>query len=436
MEQSITNRPAPIRSVKIGSPLTDPAQCNLDAALQLLANRAQYITGASGVAIALRQDGTQDMLCRASAGSNAPELGALLSIEFGLSGESFRTKQALRCDDTARDARVNREICKQLGIASVLVLPVVNDDQVLGVFELFSEETNAFGEGDLFAIQRLSAMVQTAVQLVQAPESLATPRKFKAAAAGVGDSAVKQSQFVADLVVDAGAAGTKKPAKTFERAVVHAQSAPSSKVEKAALASLLTSSAPASPQKPLFWSAPLSSDLEVTGQPSNQSHVPPVLRDLRKCVACGFPISAGRLLCVECEEKKWRGQLRSQSRSSGVSGAGTGRQHPNGVGAAPALAKAPAESIPVISASSSAAPSSSLVMLTKNDVASARESTVSGDPKAIPVESPESRTVAPVPRQIISPGIGGSQSWLAANKYIIIVLLVIVTIASAVFFLR
>jgi hypothetical protein len=33
------------------------------------------------------------------------------------------------------------------------------------------------------------------------------------------------------------------------------------------------------------------------------------LRNLRKCEACGFPVSASRVLCVECEEKKWRGQL-------------------------------------------------------------------------------------------------------------------------------
>jgi len=418
----------------IGSPLRDPGRCNLDAALQLLANRAQYVTGASGVAIALRQDGTRDMLCRATAGTNAPELGALLSTEFGLSGETFRTKQALRCDDTARDDRVNREVCKQLGVASVLVLPVVNDDQVLGVFELFSEETNAFGEGDLFAVQRLSAMVQTAVQLVETAEPLAKPRKFKAAAAGVGDSAGTEGQFVADLVVNAGATDTQELAKTFERAVVQAQSGPSSKVERLPRPSLLTSSAPALPQKPLFWSAPMSSDSDVTGQPSNQSHVPPVLRDLRKCVACGFPISAGRLLCVECEEKKWRGQLRSQSRLSGVSVAGSGRQNASGVAAAPALAKVPAESTPAISALSSAAPSASLV--TKDDVASARETKLSGDPKAVPVDSPGSRRIAPVSNEIFSPGIDGSQSWLAANKYIFIVLLVIAAIASAVILLR
>src|SRR5271167_2403837 len=69
---------------------SDMAYSDLDAALQLLAERAQYITGASGAAIALRRGQHNDMLCRASIGDNAPELGALLSMEYGLSGESVR----------------------------------------------------------------------------------------------------------------------------------------------------------------------------------------------------------------------------------------------------------------------------------------------------------------------------------------------------------
>src|SRR5439155_12629032 len=132
-----------------GRSLAEMAQSDLDAALQLLADRAQYITGANGAAIALRRNGKNDMQCRASTGANVPELGALLSTEFGISGESVRTRKALRCDDAERDPRVNREGCRQLGIASVVVMPVVNDDEVLGVFELFSGKVNAFGDRDL-----------------------------------------------------------------------------------------------------------------------------------------------------------------------------------------------------------------------------------------------------------------------------------------------
>src|SRR5271155_4267254 len=157
--------PGPRFSGEDGGPsLFEMAYSDLDAALQLLAERAQYITGATGAAIALRRGQHNDMLCRASVGSNAPELGALLSMEYGLSGESVRTHKALHCDDAERDPRVNREGCRQLGIASVVVMPIVSDQQVLGVFELFSGKPQAFAERDISALQRMTEMVEVAVK--------------------------------------------------------------------------------------------------------------------------------------------------------------------------------------------------------------------------------------------------------------------------------
>src|SRR5216684_9246049 len=151
-----------------GRSLAEMAHRDLDAALQLLAERAQYITGASGAAIALRRGEHNDMLCRASAGSNAPEVGALLSMEYGLSGESVRTRQTLRCDDAETDPRVNRESCRMLGIASVVVMPLVRAQEANGVFELLSGRAYAFEERDITALERLGEMIQTAVEHAEA----------------------------------------------------------------------------------------------------------------------------------------------------------------------------------------------------------------------------------------------------------------------------
>src|SRR6266852_7299887 len=111
-----------------GKSLIEMAERDLNATLQLLAERAQYITGASGAAIALREG--ENMVCRASAGPSAPELGTHLQIDSGLSAESVRTQQILRCDDAANDPRVNRESCLTFGIASVVVMPLVRGEEV------------------------------------------------------------------------------------------------------------------------------------------------------------------------------------------------------------------------------------------------------------------------------------------------------------------
>jgi putative methionine-R-sulfoxide reductase with GAF domain len=148
-----------------GRSLGKMAERDLDAALQLLAERAQYITGATGAAIALR-DG-DEMVCRASAGGSAPEIGARLQMDSGLSGESIRTRQMLRCDDAQADGRVNKESCEALGIASVVVMPMVDAGEVIGVFELFSDRTYAFEERDITALERMGAMVRTAIEQVE-----------------------------------------------------------------------------------------------------------------------------------------------------------------------------------------------------------------------------------------------------------------------------
>jgi hypothetical protein len=462
-----------------GHSLAEMARRDLDAALQLLADRAQYITGASGAAIALKRDGKKDMLCRASTGSNAPELGALLSTEFGLSGESVRTRQPLRCDDAERDVRVNREVCRQLGIASVVVMPVVNDDEVLGVFELFSGEVNAFGERDLSAVQRLSVMVETAVRLAEAAENLpgrlageiSAPTELeqdrveqdKVLAGEVLEELVLEGPTLGEVVAEevileeavlqtpeqvpevaaelmvGNVGGAKAEAPTLETpisAVISGQAPPQKAVgEEARVAEGIAAALPeiakdavaepqaASPQadalpapsvetvpstKQLFWSAALNPASDgARPEAADQSHIPPMLRSLSKCQACGFPVSPGRLLCVECEEKKWRGQLR-------VPRSGDPRQ----------VATA-------VTVTVSAAPKAGA-----RAFAAAAQSGARRAPVRTMVSQPSQTLEVPSRDFVLSAGLDSSQSWLAANKYVIGVLLVVAVAVVAFVFLR
>ena len=526
-----------------GRSLAEMAQRDLDAALQLLADRAQYITGATGAAIALRRTGKNDMLCRASTGPNAPELGALLSTEFGLSGESVRTRQALRCDDAERDLRVNREVCRQMGIASVVVMPVVNDDEVLGVFELFSGKANAFGARDVSAVQRLSEMVETAVRLAQATETLPQRLKVPATSATeapqvakaevseedqVLDGKVLQDQdqvlvgeVVEDLILQdedepilqvatadaeavadqgrpvakpealrdplANVAGNQEPVALQDPIEVAAgvsgnrDAAASELVASEAVVSepvvsksvvsesedqKVTLLAAAVPQaeasipaakvegtvpaetvqpKKLFWSAALTPGAEAERpEELDQSHVPPVLRILRKCEACGFPVSAGRLFCVECEEKKWRGQLRApkaaakgevrafaaaaQSAAAGspAPSASKGQASAPNAGSGAAFAATPATNKEGLRPVPAAASSHAAARETRPSAAPASVAQAASAP-AFRVKSPEF---------VLSAGMQPSQSWLAANKYIVGVLLVVGAAVAAVFLLR
>jgi GAF domain-containing protein len=289
---------------------------DLDAALQLLAERAQYVTGAEGAMIALRRGDHNDMLCRASAGSNAPELGALLSMEYGFSGESVRSRQALRCDDAEQDSRVNRENCRRLGISSVVAMPILSDQQVLGVFELFSGKPHAFSERDVSALQRLSAMVETAVKYAVAAETLPTASEAagqKLSAPADENEAGVETDLSADILsVDILESADGMSATAAEGGPIEARAISEADV-------LLTEDEKAEPpaaaeplpKKPLFWSAAMhgAENRSPAPEATALAPVPAGLRNLHKCKACGFPVSEGRVFCVECEDKQWRGRL-------------------------------------------------------------------------------------------------------------------------------
>jgi putative methionine-R-sulfoxide reductase with GAF domain len=138
---------------------------DLDPALHIVVQRALTMTWASGTAIALiNKLRPTEMICRARAGTDSPELGARLESGAGFSGECVRSGKAIVCDDTERDSRVDRQSCRILGIRSILACPVKRDDEVIGIIEVFSPEPTAFWENDISILRRLADLVAHTVR--------------------------------------------------------------------------------------------------------------------------------------------------------------------------------------------------------------------------------------------------------------------------------
>ena len=134
---------------------------NLDAALQLIAERCRTFTRASGAAIALSEN--HEMVCRASSG-DAPPIGATLDIGSGFSGYCARTGFLQRCDDTETDRRVDRESCRLLGIRSIVAVPIRLGEIVIGLLGVFSSTAHAFNERDGVILQHLADTVLAALK--------------------------------------------------------------------------------------------------------------------------------------------------------------------------------------------------------------------------------------------------------------------------------
>jgi hypothetical protein len=133
---------------------------DLNVSLQLIAEQALAFTRATGAAIALSQGG--EMVCLASAGSNAPGRGIRLQAGSGFSGECVRSGRLLRCEDSETDPSVDRESCRALGVRSMVAVPIRADDAVIGLLEVFSPKPNAFSASDNTILQRLVEIILVA----------------------------------------------------------------------------------------------------------------------------------------------------------------------------------------------------------------------------------------------------------------------------------
>jgi hypothetical protein len=130
------------------------------ASMQLLAERARFLTGADSVAIAFEKDG-QFIYCAAT-GSSAPESGAVADV----------TRHPL--DECIKTGRATRLAVERLsGATSVqsfhLAVPMLRDEKVVGFFEL-APGASAFGDADIDAITRLAALAGTALEHLDAAE--------------------------------------------------------------------------------------------------------------------------------------------------------------------------------------------------------------------------------------------------------------------------
>src|SRR5689334_16814336 len=128
--------------------------------LHAAADAARILTGASGVAIAVRTRGL--VACRARSGDIAPELGAPVNVDSGISGECLRTATILICSDTETDCRVDPDVCRILGIRSIAVVPLRGPMGIAGILEAFSVSPAAFGDEQINTLRGLAEIAESA----------------------------------------------------------------------------------------------------------------------------------------------------------------------------------------------------------------------------------------------------------------------------------
>ena len=218
---SARERAAPDAPDAVFSALVQTATLEFISSMQLLAERARFLSGADGLSVALKQEGS--FVYCVSAGSTA---------ETAISADVHKAPIA-NCLASAKTSVVASNTSRgQLVRAAV---PIMRQGEVAGFFEL-SAARPSFSNEDLLAVSGLAEMVNTALDHKQAAEN-----------------ARKQ---MLDFAVPA------KPGSVT----------------------------------PIAWHAAPQPE----AQPDSPTSMPKPL-NVQSCRSCGFPVSDGRQLCVDCE---------------------------------------------------------------------------------------------------------------------------------------
>jgi diguanylate cyclase (GGDEF)-like protein len=135
------------------------AAADLDsrAVMQLVAERAQELTGASAGVIEVPD--RDEMVYTVTTGDATPYLGIRMDRDSSLSGLALDLDQVLHCNDTEVDPRIDRAASRRVKARSMIAVPLRYDGDAVGVLKVYSTDPNAFGPQHVETLQLLTESI-------------------------------------------------------------------------------------------------------------------------------------------------------------------------------------------------------------------------------------------------------------------------------------
>lgn len=142
---------------------TEIAACDLDllATMQLIAERSQELTRASGAVVEIAD--REETVYEVTAGEATPYLGMRLEQSETLSGLCLMEGRVLRSDDTAVDPRVNGELSKLANAVSVVCVPLMHRRETVGVLKVYSGLARDFDDDDVELLELLADHISASI---------------------------------------------------------------------------------------------------------------------------------------------------------------------------------------------------------------------------------------------------------------------------------
>jgi diguanylate cyclase (GGDEF)-like protein len=132
-------------------------ELDLNATIELIAERAQELTRASAGVVELAEE--DEMVYAVTTGEAAPYLGTSSKMASSLSGLCVTEGRVLRSDDTGNDTRVDADACRRVNAGSMVCIPLVHRGETVGALKVYSPEAFHFDDRDLETLELLSELI-------------------------------------------------------------------------------------------------------------------------------------------------------------------------------------------------------------------------------------------------------------------------------------
>jgi hypothetical protein len=137
------------------------SELDVDRAMPLMAERARNVAQATGVAIAILQG--DQLVYRAGSGSSAAYVGRRVTAILSVSRHTKSKAEILRVENAQRDGRIEAAICRQFGAESLLILPVYDNQNLVGVLEVIFSDAHSFQEQEVRTYRVMASLLGEAI---------------------------------------------------------------------------------------------------------------------------------------------------------------------------------------------------------------------------------------------------------------------------------
>jgi GGDEF domain-containing protein len=135
---------------------------DLSAVIDAASRTAVELTGADGAVVELLED--DSIVYRSASGLAEAQLGLRMPVANSLSGRVLTSRSAAVCTDSETDDRVNRAACRKVGLRSMVIVPLLADDEAIAVMKLVWKDAREFNESEVEIAQLLANMTAMLMQ--------------------------------------------------------------------------------------------------------------------------------------------------------------------------------------------------------------------------------------------------------------------------------